>query len=1161
VPTFVSLHNHTDYSLLRASSRIKDLVARAAELEMPALAITDDGNLFGALEFYTECRKAGISPIIGCDFYVTSGSRHSKTQADSGLRANRLVLLARSDTGYRNLIKLSSAAYTEGFYYRPRIDDELLELYHDDLICLTGSVSGDIPRLILMNQQEEAEARARWYRDLFGPENFYFELNDHGIPEQAVLNRTLVEMSGRLEIPLVAANESYYVYQDDANAHDTLLCIGSGKKKNDSSRFRFSTTEFYLKSTDEIAGRFADHPEAVANTARIAERCSLEIELPGPMFPHYEIPVEFDDPDAYLRHLANEGLAERYETVTEELRQRLGYELDVIISMGFTGYFLIVWDFIAYARNHDIPVGPGRGSGAGSIVAYSLQITDIDPIKYGLLFERFLNPDRVSMPDFDIDFCYERRGEVIDYVTRKYGEQRVGQIITFGTLKARAVIRDVARALDLPYSDADTIAKLVPKDLKITLPKALEQVPELQQMMDAGGVHRELLETSIKLEGLHRHASTHAAGIVIGREELTSYVPLYRDPKTGQVSTQFTMDLLEDCGLVKMDFLGLKTLTLIENTKRLIAKRGVDLELDAIPDDDRPTFAMLGRGESKSVFQFESSGMAAILKRARPGRIEDLIALNALYRPGPMENIDQFVDSKNGKMMIEYPLPQLEKPLQETYGVIVYQEQVMEIVQLVAGFSLGQADILRRAMGKKKVEEMAKMRVSYLEGAKQRGITDRDAERIFTLLEPFAGYGFNKSHAAAYSVLAYKTAYLKANYPVEFMAANLTNEINNPDTFADYMAEATRMGIEILAPDVNLSEKYFSVADGKIVYGLVGIKNVGAAAVDAILAEREQGGRYESFMDFAERIDTRSVNRKVIEMFIQCGLFDSLGANGAGANGAGANGAGADRAALMANLDRALDFAATRREARATGQGSLFEETGEIVFVFEPTAPWSDLERLTHEREYLGFYFSGHPLDSFRTEWQTRTTLDLSRAASASPERVHRVVGLLKGVRAIYTRKGTMMAFGRLEDFNGTIELVLFSDAYEESRELLVDETVVGVEGSVDTSRDRTQFVVAKMVDPIDLPERDTGQLHLRIAHEHASEEELYELRAFLNERQGGCSVYLHVNGKNGSDECVIRASSQLMVSSQPTALAEIERHPFVETVWKQLGDEWTSSE
>lgn len=1146
VAAYSSLHNHTDYSLLRASSRVDDLVSRAVELGMPALAITDDGNLFGALEFYHACRSAGITPIIGCDFYLASGSRHSKTQADSGLRANRLVLLAASDLGYRNLIKLSSAGYTEGFYYRPRIDDELLERHHEDLICLSGSISGDIPRMVLMNRHDEARARAAYYRDLFGRHGFYLELNDHGIPEQAVLNRALGGLSRELDIPLVAANESYYVRREDANAHDTLLCIGAGKKKSDTSRFRFSTDEFYLKSESEVAAAFADHPEALANAARIAEQCAFEMELPGPMFPDYEIPGEFEDADAYLRHLANMGLRKRYGETTGELQNRLDYELKVIITMGFTGYFLIVWDFIAYARSRDIPVGPGRGSGAGSLVAYALEITDIEPLRYGLLFERFLNPDRVSMPDFDIDFCYERRSEVIEYVTRKYGDQRVGQIITFGTLKARAVIRDVARALDLPYSDADATAKLVPRDPKITLPKAIEQVPELAEMIERGGVHRELLETSIKLEGLHRHASTHAAGIVIGREELTRYVPLYRDPRTGQTSTQFTMDLLEECGLVKMDFLGLKTLTLIENTRKLISARGIDIDLDAVPDDDPSTFAMLGRGESKSVFQFESTGMAQVLKRAKPGRIEDLIALNALYRPGPMENIDQFVDSKNGRTAITYPLPQLEEPLKETYGVIVYQEQVMEIVQLVAGFSLGQADILRRAMGKKKTEEMARMRVGYLEGAKQRGIRDADAERIFTLLEPFAGYGFNKSHAAAYSVLAYKTAYLKANYPVEFMAANLTNEINNPDTFADYMAETTRMGIQVLPPDINLSEKYFSVADGRIVYGLVGIKNVGTAAVDAVLLERERNGRYESFVDFAERNDMRSVNRKVAETFIQCGVFDSLGE---------------DRAVLTGNLDRAVEFASARRENRESGQVSLFDETGELGFSYEPVDPWDDLERLRHEREFLGFYFSGHPLDSYRREWQTRTTLDLKSAASASTDRIHRIIGLLKGVRVISTRKGTTMAFAMLEDFNATIELVLFTEAYDASRELLRDEQVVGVEGKVDTSRERVQFVVERLVPPEELPERDAGRIHLRIAESHASEEDLYELRAFLHDRPGGCSVYLHVNGNGDGSECVIRASSQLLVSGRPDVLHELEQHPYIESVWRQLGDEWTSSE
>lgn len=1134
--SYVSLHNHTDHSLLRSSSRIDDLVSRATDLQMPALAITDEGNLFGALQFSDACRKRNIQPIIGVDFFLANESRHSKTTADSGLRASRLVLLATSDRGYRNLIKLSSAGYTEGFYYRPRIDTELLELYHEDLICLTGSISGDIPKRILMNQRADAERRIHYYRELFGRDRFYFELNDQGIPDQRTLNEALLEMSARLDVPCVAANESYYVHRGDSNAHDTLLCIGGNKRKADEGRFRFSTSEFYLKGADEMRVLYADHPDALENSLRIADQCAFEMELPGPMLPDYEIPPEFDSPDAYLRHVATEGLDRRYHPVTAEIQSRLTYELDTIINMGFTGYFLIVWDFISYARSNKIPVGPGRGSGAGSIVAYSLQITDIDPLKYGLLFERFLNPDRVSMPDFDIDFCYERRGEVIDYVTEKYGAGRVGQIITFGTMKARAVIRDVARALDIPLGETDAIAKLVPKDPKITLPQAMKQVPELAEVASRGEIYADLMDTALKLEGLHRHASTHAAGIVIGRDELTNYVPLYREPRTGQVSTQYTMNQLESCGLVKMDFLGLKTLTLVENTRKLIAARGVNLDLDAIPEEDKATFKLLATGRSKCVFQFESQGMTAVLKRARPSRIEDLIALNALYRPGPMENIDQFVDSKNGRIPISYPLPELEEVLKETYGVIVYQEQVMEIVQIVAGFSLGQADILRKAMGKKLVKEMARMKVAYLEGAAAKGIRAREAEAIFTLLEPFAGYGFNKSHAAAYSVLAYKTAYLKANFAVEFMAANLTNEISNPDTFADYMGECRTMGIEILPPDINLSHKHFSVSDGKIVYGLVGIKNVGAGAVDELERERESGGRYESFLDFAERVDNRSINRKVIEMFILSGLFDSLGE---------------DRSRLYGNLDRVLGHAAGRRESKLAGQVSLFEGTDEVAFTYEDADPWTDLERLTKERELLGFYFSGHPLDAHREQWENSVTLDLSRAASASTDRVHRVLGLLKGLRIIQTRKGSQMAFGTLEDFKGTIELVFFSDAYEQCKDSLVDETVIGIEGKVDTSRDRVQFVVEQTIESDEMPLKDTGEVHIRIVEGGPSEEDLYHLRAFLFERPGGCSVYLHLNGSKDDEEVTVRASEQLTVSSNPGTLNEIQAHPQVLEVWK----------
>ncbi|MFP4535037.1 MAG: DNA polymerase III subunit alpha [Spirochaetaceae bacterium] len=1135
--SFIHLHNHSDFSLLKGASPIKGMVARAKELGMDALAITDDGNLFGALNFYMACRNAEIKPIIGCDFYLAPGDRRSRSGLENPNRLSRLVLLAENNAGYQSLIRLSSIGYTEGFYYKPRIDDEVLCRYTEGVIALSGSLSGEIPRLILSNKLAEAEERANWYRELYGPDRFYLELCDHGIPEQKVLNKELLELSEKLGIPMVAANDTHYLRQEDANAQDILLCIGSNKKKNDAGRFRFSTDQFYLKSEEEMRGLFQEYPGAIENSRRIAEMCELEIELPGPKFPNYEIPERFETRDDYLRHLTWEGLRHRYEELSEEITGRAEKELDIIISMGFTGYFLIVWDFIKYARDNGVPVGPGRGSGAGSIVAYALQITDIDPLHYGLLFERFLNPDRVSMPDFDIDFCFERRQEVIDYVTRKYGTERVGQIITFGTLKAKAVIRDVARVLDLPYSEADQIAKLVPKDLKMTIEKALEQEPRLTELYEKGGVYRELIDVSRKLEGLHRHASTHAAGIVIGQEPLTHYVPLYRDPKTGSISTQYTMDLLEECGLVKMDFLGLKTLTLIENTVRIIHDQGIELDIDAIPEDDGPTFKMLGEGKSAAIFQFESEGMQGILERAKPRRIEDLIALNALYRPGPMQFIDQFIDSKNGRIPISYPLPELEPVLEETYGVIVYQEQVMEIVQIVGGFSLGQADILRRAMGKKKEKEMERMRKEFLAGAKEKGFSKEQAESIFELLKPFAGYGFNKSHAAAYSVVAYKTAYLKANYPVEFMAANLTNEINNPDAFANYLAETRGMNIEVLPPDINLSRKVFSVNEGRVVFGLVGIKNVGSAAVDEIVSRREEEGPYRSVEEFLERVDLRTVNRKTVETLIQSGVFDSLRPN---------------RAELMHNLDRLLETAAAKKEAKAFGQTSLFESNGEEEFrsvALEPVEEWDQLTKLQYERENLGFYVSGHPIDAYRELWKKSVTLDMAHPERAPSDRPIQALGLLKGVRVVNTRKGTQMAFGTIEDFRGSLEIVLFSEALELSRDLLVEEQIVGVIGTVDQRNGKHQIVVEELRPPEGLEERDATEVHIRLANFVEDEEQLYGLRAFLIENPGSAQLYIHIGA--GDKECVVRASGQIMVSSRPEVLERIKTHPQVDAAWK----------
>ncbi|MFW5806545.1 MAG: DNA polymerase III subunit alpha [Spirochaetota bacterium] len=1132
--SFAHLHVHSDYSLLKGAARIPDLVSRARELQMEHLALTDDGNMFGALEFYKVCKAAGINPIIGYDAYLAPESRRRRA---AGNRPYRLVLLATSTTGYKNLLILSSLAYTEGFYYKPRIDKDILAEYATDLIALSGTLSGEIPTLLRKNRYEEAKQAAEWYAHLFGEGNFYLELLDHGLPEQKTINEGLLRISAETGIPLVAANDVHYVNREDANAQDILMCIGSGKKKDDPTRFRFSSDQFYLKRPEEMSQLFDWASEAVANSVRIAERCNVEIDLPGPRFPDYDIPPEFEGPEEYLRKLTYDGLATRYDPVTPDLTERVDYELSVITSMGFTGYFLIVWDFIAFARSRGIPVGPGRGSGAGSLVAYALRITDIDPIKYNLLFERFLNPDRNSMPDFDIDFCYERRGEVIEYVNEKYGREKVGQIITFGTLKARAVIRDVARVLDLSFAEADEIAKKIPEGPSVKLADVLENEPELREIRERGDVYEELIATSLKLEGLHRHASTHAAGIVIGQKPLTEYVPLYRDPRTGSISTQYTMELLEDCGLVKMDFLGLKTLTLLEHTADLIRRGGTTFDTEGIPEDDAATFRLLGEGKSAAVFQFESQGMQNILKQAKPERIEDLIALNALYRPGPMENIDQFVNSKHGREAISYPLPELEPILEETYGVIVYQEQVMEIARRVAGFSLGQADILRRAMGKKKVSEMEKMKKEFIAGAVAKGFSAQQATGIFELLEPFAGYGFNKSHAAAYSVLAYKTAYLKANYPVEFMAANLTNEINSTKTFAWYMEETRDMGIDILPPDVNRSERYFSVADGKIVFGLLGIKNVGTSAVTEILERREEDGPFSSFAEFLERVDPKVVNRKVIEVMIQAGVFDCLGET---------------RATLLSNLDVFMEHAARKHENRKYGQTSLFEGADEpsadVRLERRPELPYA--ERLRFERENLGFYFSGHPMDEYRDRWNETVAVDLSLLDRVSPDKSYNLLGLLKGVRVIQTRRGGHMAFAELEDYNGTVECVFFDDAYNASRERLTEDAIVGLVGTFEERRGRTQFVVKETRAPEELEERDAAEVHIRLDEDIDRREELYRLRAFLFERSGPSEVYLHL-GRNGR-ETVIRASQQLTVSSKHETLEAIRALDHVIDVWKQ---------
>ena len=1134
---FVHLHNHTDFSLLDGAANIPRLVDTAVEQGMKALAITDHGNMFGVLRFYMECKKKGIKPIIGCEFYVAPGSMLVKSGNEKGNKYHHLILIAKNSTGYSNLMKLASIAFTDGFYYKPRIDFDTMKKHSEGLICSSACIAGLIPQLVIQGKEDEAEKKALEYQELFGKDHYYLELQDHGIPEQKIANEGLIRISEKTGIPLIATNDIHYITKEEAEAQEILICIGTQKKLTDSGRLVFDKKEFYMKDPDTMMSIFSHVPEAIENTNRVAELCELEIELPGPLLPDFDIPEQFADPDEYLRHITYEGLKDRYGEITGKIEKRAEFELDIIISMGFTGYFLIVWDFIHWAKEHDIPVGPGRGSGAGSLIAYAMTITDIDPFKYDLLFERFLNPERVSMPDFDIDFCFERRQEVIDYVTRKYGSERVGQIITFGTLKTKAVLKDVARVLDIPFDESNAITKMVPPDVK-KLKDAIEQEEELQKIIQRGGVYEKLITISKYLEGLNRHSSLHAAGIVIGKEELTKYVPLYKDPKTGAVSTQFTMDLLEDCGLVKMDFLGLKTLTLIKNTENLIKKRGIDFDISKIPEDDEATFKMLGEGKSACIFQFESAGMQKILKDAQPESIEDLIALNALYRPGPMANIPQFIESKKDPSKIKYPDPSLEEVLKPTYGVIVYQEQVMKVAQIIGGFSLGKADILRRAMGKKKVKEMEKMKIEFLKGAVEKGYNEKHASDIFDMLEPFAGYGFNKSHAAAYSVLAYQTAYLKANYPAEFMAANLTNEIRDTEKMAEYIAEAKQMGIEMLPPDINLSEKYFTVSEGRIVYGLIGIKNVGSAAVDEIVREKNEGGDFKNLKDLLDRADLRVVNKKVLETLIKSGLFDSIEPG---------------RALLFHNLDLLVESASREQESRKFGQTSLFggennEELPEVELEHVPE--WPEKELLNFEKENLGFYFSGHPLKNYKKICDRCVTLKVNEFEKASADKKYTVLGAIKTIREFTTKAGKQMGTIVIETFEGEITVVFFSHTWSRFRYLLEEDKVLGFTVKADKRSHEPKLLCEDVINPDDMKEATFKEVHFAFDGSF-NQENLDSFKSFLLENSGPCTTFIHV--KEGKKITVLRTPTQLNLSSSDEVIRAAEqKYNFISSVWKE---------
>ncbi|MDR1174795.1 MAG: DNA polymerase III subunit alpha [Treponema sp.] len=1172
---FVHLHVHSDFSLQDAAVSVHSLADRAEELGMRYLALTDHGNMFGAMEFLAACkerltgdgkhekRKNPVRPIIGCEAYVAPASRKDKKKAPKGEDDYfHLILLAANREGYLNLIKLCSFAYTEGFYFRPRIDEELLLQYHGGLICLSACLKGEIPRLIAKGRLQEAEKRARRLAEIFGRDekgmpNFYLELQDHGIPLQKQVNSGIVELARKTGIPLVATNDIHYLNREDNAAHDVLLCIGEGRLRTDERRKRYHGDQFYFKTGDEMAALFPDYPEAVSNTIRIAERCNTDIPKPGPMFPEFEIPRGFENADAYLRHLALEGLRKRYPLVGTEILERAEYELGVIIKMGFTGYFLIVADFINWAKECGIEVGPGRGSGAGSIVAYSLRITDIDPLKYDLLFERFLNPERISMPDFDVDFCNERRDEVIQYVTEKYGKERVGQIITFGTLGAKQVIKDVARVLNISISDSERITKLIPKEPKITLKKAFHpegkeaKNPEAQaaarqlQELEEDPRYTELFSLARRLEGLNRHSSLHAAGVVIGKTELTDYVPLYKETekKGGGIATQYTMNFLEDRGLVKMDFLGLKTLDLIKHTVDLVRARGGEyagFDIKSINENDEKTFRMLGEGKSAGVFQFDREGMQNTLKKIKPTSIGDLTAITSLYRPGPMKFIDQFADSKNGRQTIEYPDPSLETLLKETYGVITYQEQVMMVARIIAGYSLGQADLLRRAMGKKKMEVMVAEKAKFIAGAREQGYREDVADRIFELLIPFAEYGFNKSHAAAYSVLSYRTAYCKANFPAEFMAANLSNEIGAADKekLPEYIEEARRMGLTIDPPDVNRSERLFSVSEGRVVYGLKAIKGIGDRSAEEIIACRK-AEPYRDFIDFLNKVDIKTVGKKVIELLIETGAFDRMGKN---------------RDILLANLEGAVDYVQSIKEDRKSGQ-SLFGEAGEKEypdFIYKDAPVKSREEWLEREMALLGYYASGHPMDEQKDVWKYFSGLNLANLKT-SQKGSYTIVGIFKSLREIRDRNGKEMAFGVLQDYRGEIDLVFFSSVWQDCKARVIPDTIMAFKGNIDPEKDKNPekpgFKVSSVVDidklarqakrkaeldaqaaeePVKEASEFAGEaksLHIKLRNGAADREDsLYPLQELLSDA-GSSPVFIHVPVSNG--EIVIRTASR----------------------------------
>ncbi|MBX3321173.1 MAG: DNA polymerase III subunit alpha [Nitrospira sp.] len=1106
--SFVHLHLHTQFSLLDGANQIEPLVKQIKSFHQPAVAMTDHGNMFGAVEFYRKAKEVGVKPIIGCEAYMALGSRHAKK--DSGLAHNdyyHLILLARNLTGYQNLIKLVSKGYLEGFYYKPRIDKELLKLHHDGIIALSGCLSGEIPYLIGQKDMAGAMAVAGEFQEIFGKDHFYLEVQANGLEHQRIANAGLIEIHKKLGIPMAGTNDCHYLNKEDARPHELMLCLQTGKTLSDPNRMKFDTDQLYVKSTDEIAPAFAEFPEAMMNTCRIADHCDLDLPLNKTHLPQYRVPDGFHDRESYLEHLAVAGLKERLKERPSRIaapiyEQRLREELMVICSMGFAGYFLIVWDIIRFARSRTIPVGPGRGSAAGSLVAYALRITDLDPLVYTLLFERFLNPERVSLPDIDMDFCMDRRGEVINYVVDKYGTDHVAQIITFGTLGAKAAIRDVGRVLELSYADADKVAKLVPNQLNITLQQALETEPRLRELVETDPKVKELMANARSLEGLARHASTHAAGVVISEGPLTDHVPLYKGAND-EIVTQYSMGDVEKIGLVKFDFLGLKTLTMIRRAETLINEThpgAPPLVIDQVPFDDPATFALLSSGKTTGLFQLESSGMRDLLTGLKPDRFEDIIAIIALYRPGPMDLIPDFIKRKQGKVPITYEAPELEPILKDTYGVIVYQEQVMAIANKVAGFSLGQADILRRAMGKKKPEEMEKLRVKFIDGAKQNKIPENKAQKLYELIQKFAGYGFNKSHAAAYAVVCYQTGFLKAHYPTEFMAALMTTDMGNQDKLVGYFTECRDLGIKVLGPDVNASQTHFAVADGAIRFGLAAIKNVGEGAVESVLDVRSRTGPFGSFFDFCRRVDLHKVNKRMLEGLIKAGAFDSTEAK---------------RSQLMAVLDQAVDEGAAAQHEREVGQTSIFGEDlhGEraAVALPAPTLPsiaeWDQVQRLKYERELTGFYISAHPLTRYEATLGALSTTSTIGLKDCADNGEVKLCGIIATVKSMLTKKGDRMAYLTVEDLHGTAEVIVFPDLFKTAGELITPERIVRITGTIDRGDKGTKIRGSKIEPLAEVQAQAIKRIRIRLTDRPDMQDQLPRLLEVLRRHPGSTTI------------------------------------------------------